>query len=342
MSDTYKINQPKASLEAVDIAKFIASVLIFSRHCHVILGFNNLWLTEFLSHWGVPFFFICSSYFLFSKSKNGQLGSAVRKYISRIGALYAVWFIYNLPNVFFVRLYPENLAEITTWLGFIKNSILSSTFTGSWYLASSIFSAFLIYGLSKKFSTKIILCFTFVFYLFCVFSSAYGNFSPSLTKVLRMFCFPLNIFNGLFYFAVGKYICENKEKIEKVFTQKKALLCFFVFYLLYGLEIQLAEYFKFYSWPDVAFCTVLMSSSLFLFCMQAKVHIEKSLLLRKLSIIIFCCQGNVLLVNSFCKKMLGYSAMISYFISMFIIAVICVFVLYMQKRSSAKWVQALT
>ena len=151
---------------------------------------------------------------------------------------------------------------------------------------------------------------------------------------------------GILTFVILIGICyalsENRKNIIEIVTKKKALFCFFIFYLLYGLEISLAKYFNIYGDSDIAFSTVMFSSSLFLFCMQSQISIEKNILLRKLSIIIFCGQGNVLLVNSFCNKILGYPPIISYLIVLSIMAIICTIVLYIQKQNRWKWVNFLT
>ena len=335
----------KKTFESIDLAKFIASVLVFAMHCGVLNDYKYVSIVpQLLARWGVPFFFICSAYFLFSKSVDGNISKdTVQMYISRICMLYLVWLVYNIPNVVYQRLWSKDLSAISTWLVFLKNSVLSSTFTGSWYLASSIFSAWFVYVLSKKVPTKTVMGITFVFYLLCVLTSAYyGIVSTSFSNILKYLCFPLNIFNGFFYFLLGKYIAENKQSIFAKIDKRKALLGFIFFYLLFIVEIGLTKYFKVYGSMDVAFSTVLMSVSLFLFCLQSSMRINNSLLLRKLSTIIYCSQGNVLLVNGLCKKILKAPSIISFLVSSIVTAIICVVVLYIQKNKQWKWAKYLT
>ena len=335
----------KKTWDTIDLAKFIASILIFTMHCNVLGDYQNAgFFIEVLARWGVPFFFICSSYFLFSKSVNGQISKeTIRKYMFRVGMLYLVWFIYNLPNVIYQRLYSKDLTAVSTWLIFIKNSILSSTFTGSWYLASSIFSAYFVYLLSKKLKTKTILLITSVFYILCVLTSAYRGALPSRwDEVLHFLCFPLNIFNGCFYFALGKLAVENQSAILRVFTKKRALICFVVFYAFFAAELYFTDRYGIIDSTDVAFSTAAIALALFLYCIQTSRSFKNALLMRKLSTIIYCCQGNVLLVNGFCKKILGIPSVIAYAISAVIVAVICAAVVYIQKKKNWKWSKYLT
>ena len=206
-------------VDSIDLAKLLGSILIFTMHCGALNDYDQLsMIPQLLARWGVPFFFLCSAYFLFSKSSNGNIEkSTLRKYVYRIGMLYIAWFIFNLPDVIYHRLYSKDLTALGTWLVFLKNTTLSSTFVGSWFLASCIFSAWFVYLLCKKIKTKTVLGITFVFYLLCVFTSAYyGVLLSGVEKVLTFLCFPLNIFNGCFYFALGKYIAdiEGTSKLD--------------------------------------------------------------------------------------------------------------------------------
>ncbi len=334
----------KKTYESIDLTKFIGSILILTMHCNALSDYDAVsMIPSFLSRWGVPFFFICSAYFLFSKSGQTDFKKTLSGYIRRIGMLYLAWLIFNLPNVIYLRLYPKNLTSVRTWLYFLKNSVLSSTFTGSWYLASSIFSAWFICVLCRKFPTKVVLWITSALYILCVLTSAYAGLLPAhLLKVLTFLCFPLNIFHGAFYFAIGKYICENREKILSRCSRIQALAGFAVFYILFAVEIFVTKHLGIFDSSNVTFSTALMAFFLFLFCLQTDISIRNGVLLRKLSTIIYCSQGNVLLVNGLCKQILKISSILSFIISCAASAVICAAVLYVQRKGQWKWSKFLT
>lgn len=335
----------KQSLASIDVAKFIGSVLIFAMHCNVLENNANASLAlEILSRWGVPFFFISSSYFLFSKGTEGNITKEhLRRYVFRVGMLYVLWGIFNLPSIYVMRLYQNDVARAGTWLEFIKNSILSSTFTGSWYLLSSIFSAWLVFSLSKRFKTKTLLIITSIPYVLCALSSVYYGVLPSqVSSILSFLCFPLNVFNGCFYFSIGKMISEKESELTRFFTHTRSVLLSLVFYLVYALELAMAKHFNVFGSTDVAFSTVALSSALFFFCIQVKKDMKCSLLLRKLSTIIYCCQGNVLIFNSLCKLLLGGHSILAFILSCLVVAAICIIALSLQKRTHWKWAKYLT
>ena len=334
----------KRSFDSIDIARFLGSILIFAMHCNALGDYRYVQSAlEVMARWGVPFYFISSSYFLFRKSEGGNIKRKhLLHYSFRIGMLYLCWMIFNLPSIYIIRFYQEDLTAISTWLTFVKESVVSSTFTGAWYLASCIFSACLVYWLSKRLHTKTILLFTLPLYILCVLTSTYNVLPEQVYNILDFLCFPLNIFNGCFYFALGKYIFENESKLKEYLTKSKALILFFTFYLVYVIELLVTEHFNISDSTDVAFSTVALSCVLFIFCLQSDIKIKNGLLLRKLSIIIYCCQSNVLIFNDLCRSLLGGQSLIAFIMSSLVVIAISVIVLVAQKKTQWKWVNYLT
>lgn len=335
----------KTRFDSIDIAKFIGSMLVFSMHFQVLSDYTNgNLLIQLLSRWAVPFFFISSSFFLFKKGADNNITKiTIKRYVFRLVVLYVVWFIYNIPSIVLMRFYGENVLEISFWLEFFKNSVLSSTFTGSWYLVSSIFSSYVVFLLSQRIKTKTAIAITLPMYFLCALSSAYmGVMTDKMVAVLRYLCFPLNIFNGLFYFTLGKYISENTEYLLKKFSLKKSLLLVVLFYMIYILEIYLTNRTAILDSTDVAFSIAPLSFFLFMLCLNLKTEFKKALVLRKMSTIIYCCQGNVLLCKYALTKIGIHSSIGLWLASLIIVAFVCFGVLYIQKNKRIKWARYLT
>ena len=333
------------SLDSIDVAKFVGSILIFAMHCTAFGDYKNAQsVLEIMARWGVSFFFISSSFFIFRKSAGGILErKQLLHYVFRISMLYLWWMIINLPSIYIVRLKHLDLTTVYSWLVFLKNSLLSSTFTGSWYLISCIFSVWLVNWFSKRFKSIIVILLSFPLYLLCVFTSVYKGVLPvQVSRILSILCFPLNIFNGCFYFAIGKYMSENEAVLNKYLTKTRALVFFVMAYLLFIIEIFVTKHYHVLGTTDVAFSTVALACTLFIFCLQTKIKIKKARLLRRLSIIIYCCQSNVLIINDLCKNKLGGHSIIAFIISCILVAVVSIVILIIQKRSRWKWVNYLT
>ncbi len=336
----------KRSCDIIDLMKFIGSILILTMHLNPFTDhrFFRL-LSELLARWGVPFFFITSAYFLFSKTESaGVPQKAINKYTGRIAVLYLVWMLYNIPSIIYKRLWGTDLTDPAVWLTFAKNSMLSSTFTGSWYLLSCVFSAWFVFLLCRKHSTAKAIRISSLFYLLCILSSAYYGILPkTVSSVLMFLCFPLNLFNGCIYFALGKYVSENERFLTERFSAFKCAFFAFVFYLLYICEIYIAKATSILGSTDAAFCLVPLSFFILLFCLQRKTRIKGHFTMRKISTIIYCCQGNVLIINNRMGKWFGIEQPIKqYLISILIVIMICFAVLFIQKNKHCRWANYLT
>lgn len=328
----------------IDLVKFIASIMIFALQCKAFadLGrFSFSW--ELLTRWGVPYFFIASSYFLFSRCDNSNSTKIVKKYILRIALLYFVWFIFNIPNIYIKRLYSQNLLSINTWLIFIKRSLLSSTFTGSWYLVSCMFCAFLICFLSKHFSTRTIVCFSSVIQILCILSSTYVGILPyGIQKGLNILCFPLNCFGGMFYFSIGKWIAENREIVLKK-NRIVSLIILLCSYLLYFLEIHLTKRTGLYHMSDQAFSLIPVSFCLFIITLQSSIKLKNAKNLRKISTIIYCAQGNVLVFAMNLRDVYHVeSSLLRFLYSCIVMTMIIAIILLLQRSNRCKWIRYFT
>ena len=86
--------------DLIDLLKFVGSIMVFTMHINAFCDFQNIGLLfETATRWCVPFFFITSSYFLFSKSNGNNITfQSLKNYIKRIGLLYCVYFSYLYLN----------------------------------------------------------------------------------------------------------------------------------------------------------------------------------------------------------------------------------------------------
>lgn len=331
-----------AGNDTIDLLKFLGSIMIFTMHISAFRDCGQLvFVWELLSRWAVPFFFVTSAYFLFSKGENGNITRAhLGKYIKRIAALYALWLLINLPSVFYSRLYTPGIQELKTWLLFFRSAFLSSTFTGSWYLMSCIFSAFFVYVLSKKLRNGTVLAVTFLLQTVCILTSVYSGFVPeSIGKALDLVSFPLNIFGGVFYFALGKFLFEK----QNLFKRLRAGDCLFLALLFYGVyivEIYFAKSCGVYRCSDQAFSLLPL---LLLACQKSALHLRSPKTLRKMSTVIYCCQGNILLFVPMVLKQYGVTASLTVFAVGALCAVGMILIVFaLQKCKKCKFAGYLT
>ena len=329
--------------QGIDLLKFIGSIMIFTIHMAVFESFGEVqsaW--ELLGRWAVPVFFIASAYFLFSANNGSVEYANIKKYIYRIGMLYLFWFIFNLPNFICVRFLKRPPHTMYDFLMIAKNSVLSSTFTGSWYLLSSIFCAWLLFVLKKKMNTKQICLIAILFQIICIFTSVYKGILPDqIRHIFSFWQFPLNIFGGLFYFAIGLFLAENQDLIYKAPKWKYSSIAVMSF-LTYIGDINFAKHFAIYGGSDEDFSLIPLSVSVFILGMRSSVKIRNAKKLRNISTIIYCAQADILLAKVAISRIFGINFSLFLFgICSVIMVCIIAAVFWLQERK-IWWAKYLT
>ena len=339
-----------------DLFKLLASILIFVMHISAFSSVNSdfqFYAVELLARWGVPFFFITSAFFLFSKGDKGRISSNVLlNYVKRIVFLYLIWFAFNFPQVAYSKFIANNgITDYLNWLSLFKNIIFSSTFTGSWYLTSSIFGACFVYFICKKLSTKSAILISSVLYLFCILTSAYGNiFSADFNNsISKFFATPCNsIICSPLFFAIGKYIAENVRKVNKL-RLSTCVIGTVVCAGLYYVEIIVSKHFGLLRSTDASFLVIPWAIFMVLWCIKSNCKIKGAKYMRKLSTIIYCSQGIILLASSvICTKIFKIDvthntfSLIRFALGTAMIIVCIVAVLLLQRFTKFKWTKYMT
>lgn len=332
----------KKAYDSVDLLKFIASILVFTMHLRLFTDTPVFSIIQVSARWCIPFFFIVSSFFLFKGSENGSVPSKkLGKYVKRILILYLVWTVINLPSIAFNYYIRKNTLSIDVLFTYS----ISGTFFGSWYLLSTVFSAWLINLLSKKLRSKWILLLTFPIYLICVFSSVYGNLLPvSVSSILRnVLCFPLNFLGGCFYFAIGKYLADHHQKLQRLHKVGVCLLAM-LSCAAYCAELMIADSFGLLYSTDVSFSVALFGLSFVLLGFAFSRKIKHHLSFRKMSTVIYCAQGNVMALRTvlISKVFHGDHDILLMLLMLLVMAGIVLLVFLLQKKSRCKVFQYLT
>ncbi|MBR6047964.1 MAG: acyltransferase family protein [Bacteroidaceae bacterium] len=200
----------KIQYKSIDIAKFIASLLVIAIHSKPLNGLGYEIIINVIARCAVPFFFIIGSFFFFSKSPDKK---TLKKYIIRIAKLYVIWFVIDIPLTYVNRFhndqyFVENIYKL------IRSFFISSTFSGSWYLTASIEGTILVYLLSKRLNNILIFLFCFILYILSVMFTFYSSFLPNdivLWIYKHLGLLSNTFFSSSIFIILGKIIADNKE-----------------------------------------------------------------------------------------------------------------------------------
>lgn len=205
---------PKRKYDAIDLTKLVCSFLIVALHSDLFYDRSPVLYSVICSGFArlaVPFFFTASAFFFFQRKPTTE---GTKKYCVRLLKLYLCWFIVYLPKTIFDRIISSEFPFPETMFRFVRAFFVSSTFSGSWFLASCIFCAILFTGLERlpeRFRRILTVALSAAVYFVCVFTSGYGALIErlGLTGVYKtytlLFANPYNnLFVGIPYFALGR------------------------------------------------------------------------------------------------------------------------------------------
>ena len=277
--------------DGIDLMKFIASVFVLTIHTSPLSDINemaNYVVCEGIARLVVPLFFLSSAFLFYSSP---DFPGKVLKYLKRMGKLYFCWFVIMSPITFYDRFIVSNYSLPMTIFRFFRSFFVTSTFSGSWFLCSCIFSVILfalLDKLNKKFSRIITLTISIAVYIFCVFTSAYGSLIEisGLTKIYNIYeLFFANPYTSFLvsipYFAIAKYLSKKEIPFKNINIYAVAT------FILLVVEIVITTYFELHKTTDCYFMLFPCSVLLFSIFKKSCINIKAAVFLRKMSTIIF-------------------------------------------------------
>ena len=276
----------------IDLFKFISSILIIGIHTNLFVDINdtlNFAFVDIVCRLAVPFFAVCSGYFLSkSLSKNEYGAKPIKKQEWKLIKLYALWAVlylaYSIPT--WIR---------SGWMSFgaFKDYALATVTQGChyhlWYLISLIYALPLFY-LCVRFikNRKLLLVIMILLYIIKAFSYGYSQWLPVfMQSAFRMGNRFSALFDAVFLLLplllLGFFISQKKISLKfsligfivsfslltvgaftlKAFGQESVSFIFMTFptaYFLFSLISQI-------NWNlNGKVCTLLGSASLIIYC----------------------------------------------------------------------------
>ena len=292
----------KRIYNTIDLVKFLAAFLVVAIHTRPFYTYTVIdYYFTCLCRVAVPFFFISTSFFFFSKETPD-----IKKYTKRLLTLYLVWFVIEIPFVYhrFFIAYDQPLS--LQILNFFRCLVFNNTWYASWYIMACIIGVNIIYWLSRKLNNEWLLAIGITGYIVSLLCSSYsGVFDLYLPeKILNyhtqfeyMFM-PANSFIvALLYVVLGKIVAERVKK-EQLLSRHKNLTFLVIICLLFGVEVHILK--SYVSFNDTFLFLPILVLCGFLLLLQTSIIIssETSLWLRNMSILIYILHPIFVVINS--------------------------------------------
>lgn len=231
------------NLSAIDLAKFIFAILVVGIHTSPFEDyseFGNFVFVDIIAGLAVPFFFMASCYFFFSKLifENGKIKKCkenfgrFKKYFIRILLLYVLW-----SAVYLLWQIPEWIStgwfSVAAFVDYFKAALVSKTYYHLWYILSLLYVIPIMYFLLRHINTKVFAGIMAAVYIFGVLFYTYGRqYAPDILIKIWDFV-PTSVVSVLLIMpSVTPCLFVDKIKLK----QSVNLLLFIAFYILFVIE----------------------------------------------------------------------------------------------------------
>lgn len=318
----------------VDVMRMVCALLVVMMHTAPLEGINeniNFFLLQIVGRIAVPFFFICTGYFLYNKLESDNVKQKISNTLCKLCNLYLIWSgIYLIYYIY---------GSISIGRGFIKSVILyirNFLFIGShfhlWYLVATLLGIYIIYKVYNKIEFKYLLALATILYLIGLLGNGYSNLlqESRVEKALEIYTFLFQTTrNGLFfafpYITIG--VALNKYNIkDRIKNNYILLIIAFMGLTLEGFILK-----KYIGLERSDMYIMLVPVSILIFSNLLKININriesfianKATEFRELSLVIYCVHGVFLIILPYIYKVIGWDKLVCINLINFIVVFVC-------------------
>lgn len=252
MHKSERICTDRQNYNAVDLAKFICSILVVIIHVTPFAGAApgsamaqmNYLIKHCLAKTAVPFFFVMSGFFLYRKTQLSDFdGVAVREYIHRMLRLYVAWTVIYFP-IALCGFFRDEKGIASAAVHYIRDFFFVG-YGQLWYLLALIVAVVMVsFLLQKNVKPEKILLLGGILYICGLFAQSWFGLIVPLRERMPVLWFALKqlkkvmvtsrngVFEGFLFVAMGMYLAYFGTRL----TAPKALAGFLVALALMSLE----------------------------------------------------------------------------------------------------------
>ncbi|WP_244087004.1 acyltransferase [Companilactobacillus sp. RD055328] len=326
--------------DAIDLMKFVAAIFIIGIHTAAFTDFSPLLNTVFFQWVGrlaLPLFFVSSGFLLSKKIQKHKESTReiVVSYAKKVSLLYIFWLVFNWKWVWDSWFANSENSFSNNIVHFIAEIIFQSTFNGSWYLASCIFSALLYFIVLKEYTIKTRVIVTAIIFL------AVATFSLRLNNGMILFMknvmyLPVSVFVGPIYFAIGDVIAHDTvENIKANISMYWLGLLAAV--LLWGAELIVKK--DILISTDQLYIYPILVYFIFSLVLVADIHIPYAYEMRKLSSIMYLSHFSFIFLNHGFLQSLHLPATVIFELTLIETIIFGILILKLRKVEEFKWIK---
>lgn len=211
--------EPKKEFVGINIVKFVCAFLVAAIHISPLSTYSltaDYFVRDYLTRIAVPFFFVCSGFFLFRKTEERSFEFSVGSaYALRILKLYIIWTVIYFPLALFTKILPNSGGAVHGFISWARTCIFTGSYVHLWYLPSLIVAVLIVsFLLSRGMKTENILIIALVLYAVGLLGQSYAVLLrplkniPALWSLLRLtqkiiITTRNGVFEGLLFVGIG-------------------------------------------------------------------------------------------------------------------------------------------
>lgn len=205
----------------------------------------NLFFISTICRLAVPFFFVCSSFFLFGKVDQVKDDPKARRevfvhYLRRLGILYLIWAAIYIPYT--IWNYAEVGFSFSGLLGWIRDFLLNGSYYHLWFLPALMLGVVIVSWLLLHKGLRQTVIWVFSLYLVGYLINIYGPFWESVPGISTVYGFFVKVMgtarDGFFFAPVFVLIGMVCARFRRP-ALKASAICFAFFFLCLILEVTL-------------------------------------------------------------------------------------------------------
>lgn len=312
----------KKDYAALDVAKWVAAILIVAIHApplYSVSNTGNFILMQIIARYAVPFFFITSGFLFFSKLSYESIWCRENRnrlfhYVSHLFILYLIWSAIYLPTRL-ISVFKSGGSLLWHLKIITRDFLFAGIAPHLWYFTAVIVATCVLFFLLRWFSMNVILAGSAMLYLLGLLGDSYSFLIkgiPALNQAWqaydRVFVSTNNgFFFGLLFVAAGAYISSKKTlwSARSCWLLSAACSCCFVIealdvYFLAGGFDGKSIYIN--RWIFLA------PAAVFLFMALLQTHVQptdKTRLMRSMSIVIYLIHPMIIAVLGYILPNMG-------------------------------------
>lgn len=320
----------------IDFIKYIASVLVIIIHTHPFMNICSsleFISVNIISRMAVPFFAICTGYFLSSKYKSVNNQCSWLLHWKKMIIIYFIWTV-----VYLIRLIPNWISSgwfsIYAFIDYAIATLFSGSYYHLWYILSVIYAIPLFIVCLKKLDKKSIICLSIILWGIKALSYGYFQWLPQSIIIIFNFLEKISGLRDAVLCILPLMLLGNCIKNQKVKSN-----IFYIVGLIASSLIYFAEIFvlKYLGQEHFSFIFSIFFVSFFLFNILLKLNINIksniSYLLGKASMIIYLIHP---LIIDFVKLITSDNLILFVMVVIFSTIFGVVYVILIQNKSSLK------